>query len=513
MIMIFNAHVSRGVSEGCARDAVAQGLYSKWNVENKKSDDCMQDETGHRALLHDKLKFIKCRLRKWNVENKKSDGIRKHEINSKLIDIELKMDSTVATEDEREERIQLLRELNLESLDLLQKSRLKLAVEGDENSRFFHGMLKQKRSRQSVQGIMLDGEWISNPVSVKNAFLQFYKEKFQSYVPQVNYTSHSSFTSLSIAESTGLESNVSSEEIKKAVWDCGSDKSSGPDGFSFRFMKRYWDLFKSDVELFVSDFFSSSKMPPGTNSAFITLIPKVCNPTSVKDYRPISLVVLQYKIIAKVIANRLAYVIGNIVINEQSAFISGQQILDGPLMLSETIDWFKYRKKKLMVFKVDFEKAYDSVNWNYLDYILQQCGFAQKWRGGLRQGEPLSPFLFILIMEGLHIAIKDVVHSDLISGVDVGNPSTRISHFFYADDVVLANLLSIGDRSTLVKAVLGSIGIYYMSIFKVPESILSDIEILRAKFFWGGDAESKRMSWIKWERVLASHAKGWFGYR
>ncbi|GJR07037.1 RNA-directed DNA polymerase, eukaryota, reverse transcriptase zinc-binding domain protein [Tanacetum coccineum] len=212
-------------------------FFSSWLQRNdideviKNSyDDCMQDETGHRALLHDKLKFIKCRLRKWNVENKKSDGIRKHEINRKLIDIELKMDSTVATKDEREERIQLLQELNdidrLESLVLLQKSRLKWAVEGDENSKNIHGMLKQKRSRQSVQGIMLDGEWISNPVSVKNAFLQFYKEKFQSYVPQVNYTSHSSFTSLSIAESTDLERNVSSEEIKKAVWDCGSDKSS-----------------------------------------------------------------------------------------------------------------------------------------------------------------------------------------------------------------------------------------------------------------------------------------------
>ncbi|GJS67005.1 putative RNA-directed DNA polymerase, eukaryota, reverse transcriptase zinc-binding domain protein [Tanacetum coccineum] len=260
---------------------------------------------------------------------------------------------------------------------------------------------------------MINGEWILNPANVKEAFLQYYKDKFQAYVPQVNYTSHSSFASLSMAERIDLEKSVSSVEIRKAVWDCGSDKSPGPDGFTFLFLKRYWDIFKSDVEFFVSEFFSSSKMPPGTNSSFITLIPKVCNPSSVKDYRPISLIGLHYKIIAKNLANRLASVIGNL---------------------------------------------------KYLDYILLQCGFGEKWRSwiseclksartsilingsptsefslirGLRQGDPLSPFLFILIMEGLHIALKDALYINLIRGVQVGNPSIRVSHFFYVDDVVL----------------------------------------------------------------------------
>ena len=117
-----------------------------------------------------------------------------------------------------------------------------------------------------------------------------------------------------------------------------------------------------------------------------------------------------------------------------------------------------------MIFKVDFEKAYDSQNWKYLDYVLKQCGFGHKWcdwiseclksartfilingsltlefdlKRELRQGEPLSPFLFILIMEGLHIATKDALHNNLICGVQVSNPSIRVSHFFYADDVVL----------------------------------------------------------------------------
>nr|GEZ80013.1 RNA-directed DNA polymerase, eukaryota, reverse transcriptase zinc-binding domain protein [Tanacetum cinerariifolium] len=192
-------------------------------------------------------------------------------------------------------------------------------------------------------------------------------DKFQAYVPQVNYTSHSSFASLSMAERIDLEKSVLSDELERR-----------------------------DVEFFVSKFFSSSKMPPGTNFAFITLIPKC--------------------------------------------------------------------KKKLMIFKVDFEKAYDSVKWKYLDYILQQCGFGEKWRGwifeclksartsilingsptskfslrrGLRQGDTLSPFFLILIMKGLHIALKDSLDNNLIRDVQVGNPSIRVSYFFYANDVVL----------------------------------------------------------------------------
>ena len=118
---------------------------------------------------------------------------------------------------------------------------------------------------------------------------------------------------------------------------------------------------------FVSLFLTSRKIPLGSNSPFITLIPKVSNPINVNDFRPISLVGLHYKIIAKVLSYKLSKVVDKIISHEQSAFIKNCQILDGRLILSEVIDWYKKRKKKMLLFKVDFEKPFDSVSWRYLD--------------------------------------------------------------------------------------------------------------------------------------------------
>nr|GEX04653.1 RNA-directed DNA polymerase, eukaryota, reverse transcriptase zinc-binding domain protein [Tanacetum cinerariifolium] len=269
--------------------------------------------------------------------------------------------------------------------------------------KIFHSWFNQKDIDVVINQTFIDSSQnTSRPTVYFHDKLKFIKYRLKAW------NSESKKNEVNGKQETGYN------EIRKAVWDCGSDKAPGPDGFSFQFLKWYWDLFKTDLEEFVIEFFDTSKLPSGSNSSFLTLILKVSNPMFVKDYRPISLISLQYKIIATILANRLASVVSSLVSKEQSAFILGRQILDDPLMLSEIMDWYKQRNKKMMIFKVDFKKAFDLVNWNHtLEFSIKRR---------LRQGDPLSPFLFILIMEGLHIAIEDATQSNLIKGVLVGNP-------------------------------------------------------------------------------------------
>nr|GEU89847.1 RNA-directed DNA polymerase, eukaryota, reverse transcriptase zinc-binding domain protein [Tanacetum cinerariifolium] len=126
----------------------------------------------------------------------------------------------------------------------------------------------------------------------------------------------------SIIMNDDLKREVSNEEIKRAVWDCGIDKAPRPDSFTFGFYRRYWDIIGNDVVDAVKWFFLHGEIPKGGNSSFITLIPKVPNANMAKDFRPISLIGSLYKVIAKVLANRLVTVLDDIVDEIQSAFTS-----------------------------------------------------------------------------------------------------------------------------------------------------------------------------------------------
>ena len=273
---------------------------------------------------------------------------------------------------------------HIDSLDAAQKAKVKWAVEGDENSSFFHGIVNKKRRQMAIRGVLVDGEWVTAPDRVKREFLLHFSDRFSKPSP-FRASIVSDFSSrLTNQQQLDLDALVSREEVKSAVWDCGSDKAPGPDGFTFEFFRKFWYLVEDDVVAAIQEFFASSVFPRGCNPSFIALIPKVPSAVLVKDFRPISLIGCQLKIVGKILSNRLVTVIDGLVSTEQSAFVKGRQILDGPMILNEVLAWCKASRKKAMVFKVDFEKAYDTLRWDFLDDILLGFGFGPKWRSWMR---------------------------------------------------------------------------------------------------------------------------------
>nr|GEW55854.1 RNA-directed DNA polymerase, eukaryota, reverse transcriptase zinc-binding domain protein [Tanacetum cinerariifolium] len=502
-------------------DGFSTFVTEQWNIAPVNMSNGLCNLMG-------KLKFIKTRIREWLKCNNQCniDAIVKYKEDIRLLDAAI--DNGKGSDKVVAKRMEVFNDLQriekLHSMDLSQKAKIKWSIEGDENSRFFHGVLNKKRNQMNVRGVMVDGVWREQPINVKREFYNHFCNRFDKPPEQRAIVDMIFPNSLSPEQQVELECEVTKDELKQAVWDCGSDKSPGPDGFSFGF---YRDIV-SDV---------------------------------------------------------------------QSAFIKGRQILDDAFILNEVTQWFKSKKKQSLIFKVDFEKAFDSVRWDFLDDVLKKFGFRNKWwewiqkclksscgsiliNGspteefqffkGLKQGDPQSPFLFILVMECLHLYFQKVVDAGMFMGIRLSQ-SINLSHMFYADDAVFVRqwndknintlthvlecfyhasglrinmsqstkvggimsrseawneviekvkswlskwkmkALSIGGRLTLLKSVLGSIPIFYMSIFRAPSSVLHKLESIRYQFFNGHEFGSRKASWVKWKYVLADKVNGGLG--
>ncbi|KAE8660741.1 hypothetical protein F3Y22_tig00116951pilonHSYRG00750 [Hibiscus syriacus] len=519
-------------------------------------------------------------------------------------------------------RSDLWRLYRIEESIWFQKSRAKWIKDGDRNTRFFHLTALNRSRRNEITSLKINGSEVVDPQSIKLHIAAFFRESYSSMSTLGVEDLSLEFAMLSEFQSLKLEEQFTEQEIWQAIASSDSSKAPGPDGFTMGFFKKCWSGLKEHVLKFFQDFFRGRKWEHGVNHAFITLIPKKTNPESVEDFRPISLVGSLYKILSKVLSKRLSGCVGDIISQSQFAFIPGRQLLDCAFIANEGIDLWRKQGLQGVVFKVDFRRAYDTVEWPILFRAMKEMGFGNRWSSwitqclstasisilvngspseefamekGLRQGCSLSPLLFNIIGEMLHLMLSKAIERGLFQGIIMGNSdnSTRLSHLQFADDLIIfcqasinqiknvkrvlrifsimtglhlnlaksklfginleegvlsdwaeqvgcsvgflpteylglplgarkntealwdpvfknfssklagwkASCLSLAGRTVLLKSVLTSLPIFFLSLFKMPCNIGKKLNSLMANFLWGEKGDKRRIHWVNWNTV------------
>uniref|UniRef100_A0A2N9IE82 Reverse transcriptase domain-containing protein n=1 Tax=Fagus sylvatica TaxID=28930 RepID=A0A2N9IE82_FAGSY len=288
------------------------------------------------------------------------------------------------------------------------------------------------------------------------------------------------------------------DEVAVALKQMSPLKAPGPDGLPPLFYHKYWHLIGEEVTKAVLTCLNTGKILRAINHTYITLIPKVQNPEVVMDFRPISLCNVIYKIISKVLANRLKTLLPRIVSESQSAFVPGRLITDNILVAFETLHHMQHQTKGnvgSMALKLDMSKAYDRVEWKYLQRVMERMGFHSKW--------------VTIMME----CISTVSYSILVNGEPHGfiKPSRGLCQGDLLSPYLF--LLCVEGREVLIKSVAQAIPAYAMSCFRLPTRLIKEIEVLIRRFWWGQSGEKAKMHWLSWNTLCKSKANGGIGFR
>eukprot|EP00253_Pinus_taeda_P014363 PITA_14363 len=376
-------------------------------------------------------------------------------------------------------------------------------------------------------------------------------------------------------EAVELICPVTKEEVEAAMKSMGKDKSPGSDEWTVELFLHFFDQIGAEITEVVEESRLKGEIYKPFNSTFIALIPKKDDPESFEDFRPISLCNYIYKIIAKVIANRLVPILSRNISMEQFGFLDGRQIHEAIGVAQEVIHNIKQKKKKGVVLKIDLSKAYDRINWLYIRLLLTHLGFSYsfiswimgcisnvsfavlingaaspffKSQRGLRQGCPLSPLLFLLVAEGLSRLIHKARRTNKIKGIEVAI-NLYITHLLFVDDILIfsngsheelkeykniidlfmkatgmqlnygksqvcvAGWLSRAGRLTLLKSVLMAIPVYWAALTWIPKGIMEKIRRLCYRFLWSGSNEKSVLPWVAWDKIARPKDWGRWGVK
>ncbi|KAL9678589.1 hypothetical protein QQ045_016436 [Rhodiola kirilowii] len=401
------------------------------------------------GCISEKLSHLSQHLQIWNKKSFGNVGNQLRRLKEELIEVRQGMRTKAFFEKEKSITNDIDEWLIREESMWAQRSRVNWLSEGDNNTKFFHLKANARRRINTISTLVdKDGRSISNQEDIENVAVSYFRELVASAIrlsdSEISTSLHCIPSIVSEEHNMVLTNPYTESEIKMALFQLYPFKAPGLDGF-----------------------------PAGCNDTLIVLIPKQSAAAKMEDYRPISLRSVVSKTVAKVIVNRLQQVLPDIISPAQSAFVKGRLITDNFLIAHETAHFIKnarYGRKCYRSLKLDMSKAFDRVEWRYLKLLLLRFGFKEDWvsmilnyvssvryairingkitsffvpERGLRQGDPLSPYLFILCSEWLSHSLSKFESDRIIEGIKISRGAPQITHLMFADDCLL--LFKVGD--------------------------------------------------------------------
>lgn len=351
---------------------------------------------------------------------------------------------------------------------------------GDKNTQFFHKFASHRRNVNTIWSINDSmGTKMADPKSIEVTGFSHFKKHLEdpstsNIADQLKVLrNYPSLFSKDDGEKIGCPATL--EEIRDILFAFKKDKAPGPDGWFVEIFTTFWDIMGLDILEMVNFTRTEGWIAGGINLTFITLIPKCNKPATFDDSRPIALCNLVYKVISKLIANMIKPFLSHWMSTEQFAFLDDRQVLDVVGITQEVLHTVKPKKLNSLILKIDLVKTYDLVNWDFLKLVLLQIGlpilivnwimacvksacFSELINGnptpffkssrGLRQGCPLSPLLFLLIIEGLSLLIGKARNEKTFNGVKIIR-DLSITHLLFVDEAVMFGSDSVEDWKVL----------------------------------------------------------------
>jgi Reverse transcriptase (RNA-dependent DNA polymerase) len=305
-----------------------------------------------------------------------------------------------------------------------QHAHLQWLSHGNANTKFFHPIASSKKKTYLITSLSIDGIDSRDPEIIKTHIFHYYKSVLGSKGPTWLTFSDDLWEDhekVLLSENSSLIASFTEDEIKRVVFSMNPSKVSGPDRFSMPFYQKFWDLLKHDTVHLFSEIYHHRLDIYKFNRAVICLIPKVVDTSTIKDFWPISLLNCCFKIFMKVLTSHLHPVLHRLIGLNQHAFLKGRNIMNNVISSHKILHSVHRSKEPGLLFKLDFEKTFDNVDWNYNLNTFKQWGFDPHWvrwmesilwgghsvvlfngtpgtyfecRKGVRQGDPLSPYHF-----------------------------------------------------------------------------------------------------------------------